>query len=97
MSALNTQSIHAESASNDHRPEGNQLVIHVLAPLVVMGATWGVRKALDNGYRRFAGHSAPNAHDTQISLVSALAWAAVTAASAAVVEVAVYRFVAKKG
>lgn len=97
MSVLNTQPIHAEEASNDRRPEGNQLVIHVLAPLVVMGATWGVRKALDNGYRRLTGHSAPTAHDTQISLASALAWAAVTAASAAVVEVAVFRFVAKKG
>ena len=97
MSALNAQPIHAESASNDHQPEGNQLVIHVLAPLVVMGATWGVRKVLDSGYRRFTGHNAPNAHDTQTSLASALAWAAVTAASAAVVEVAVFRFVAKKG
>lgn len=72
-------------------------MIHVLAPLAVMGATWGVRKALDNGYRRISGHSAPNAHDTQNSLASALAWAAITAASAAVVEVAVYRFLAKKG
>jgi len=97
MSALNSQSNEVGSASNDHGPEGNQLVVHVLAPLLVMGATWGVRKALDNGYRRFTGHSAPTAHDNQISLASALAWAAVTAASAAVVEVAIFRFVAKKG
>lgn len=97
MSVPNTQSIQAESTSQDYQPEGNQLVVHVLAPLVVMGATWGVRKALDNGYRRLTGHSAPNAHDTWVPLGSAIAWAAITAASAAAVEVAVFRFLAKKG
>ena len=97
MSGSRTQPMHTDSGLKDHPSSENQLVIHVLAPLVVMGATWGVRKALDNGYRRFTGHSAPNAHDTQISLGSALAWAAITAASAAVVEVAVFRFLARKG
>lgn len=86
-----------ESGLQEHPSSENQLVMHVLAPLVVLGATWGVRKALDNGYQRFTGRSAPNANDTQISLGSALAWAAITAASAAVVEVAVFRFIAKKG
>jgi len=86
-----------ESGSQAQSSGGNQLVVHVLAPLAAMGATWAVRKALNSGYRKLTGNSAPNPQDEQVTLGSALAWAAITAASAAVVEVAVFRFLAKKG
>jgi hypothetical protein len=75
-------------SGSDENAVENNLVIHVLAPLAAIGATWVVRKALDTSYRSITGHTAPK---------SALAWAAVTAASAAVVEVAVFRLLAKRG
>ena len=84
-------------SGSDENAVENNLVIHVLAPLATIGATWVVRKALDTSYRSITGHTAPKSQDTQVKLGSALAWAAVTAASAAVVEVAVFRFLAKRG
>ncbi len=79
-----------------HEATHNNLVIHVLAPLAAMGATWATRKALDTGYRSVTGRIAPNSQDVQVRLGSAVMWAAITAASAAIVEVAVFRFLAKK-
>ena len=67
---------------------------HVIAPLAAMAATWFARKMMDNAYRGITGGPAPMAHDPRTSLSKALAWAAITAATAAVVEVAVYRFAA---
>lgn len=84
-------------SGSDENAVENNLVIHVLAPLATIGATWVVRKALDTSYRSITGHTAPKSQDTRVKLGSALAWAAVTAASAAVVEVAVFRFLAKRG
>jgi hypothetical protein len=84
-------------SGSDENAVENNLVIHVLAPLATIGATWVVRKALDTSYRSITGHTAPKSQDTHVKLGSALAWAAVTAASAAVVEVAVFRFLAKRG
>jgi hypothetical protein len=86
-----------ESGLQEQSSAENHLVVHVLAPLAAIGATWAVRKALDSSYRKVTGRSAPNPQDDRVSLGSALAWAAITAASAAVVEVAVFRFLAKKG
>jgi hypothetical protein len=97
MSGSHARSINDESGLKSHPSGENQLMVHVLAPLIVIGATWAVRKALDSGYRKVSGHAAPNSQDTQVNLGSALAWAAITSASAAVVEVAVFRFLAKKG
>ena len=85
------------SEIDTHEAAHNNLVIHVLAPLAAMGATWATRKALDTGYRSVTGRDAPNAQDVQVRLGSAVMWAAITAASAAVVEVTVFRFLAKKG
>jgi hypothetical protein len=74
----------------------NQTAVHIVAPLAAMAATWAVRKMLNSGYARIAGKRAPAPEDSSVSFGSALAWAAVTAASAAVVEVAVYRLVAQR-
>ena len=84
------------SEIDTHEATHNNLVIHVLAPLAAMGATWATRKALDTGYRSVTGRIAPNSQDVQVRLGSAVMWAAITAASAAVVEVAVFRFLAKR-
>jgi hypothetical protein len=84
------------SEIDTHKATHNNLVIHVLAPLAAMGATWATRKALDTGYRSVTGRIAPNSQDVQVRLGSAVMWAAITAASAAIVEVAVFRFLAKK-
>ena len=84
------------SEIDTHEAARNNLVIHVLAPLAAIGATWASRKALDTGYRYVTGRTAPNSQDLQVRMGSAVMWAAITAASAAVVEVAVFRFLAKK-
>ena len=68
--------------------------VHVVAPLAAMAATWAARKFMDSGYKRITGHRAPAAHDPQTALSKALVWGALTAATAAIVEVAVYRFAA---
>ena len=96
MSGANHQPIPDESRLKEHSSGENQLVVHVLAPLAAIGATWAARKLLNSSYRKLTGHSAPDPQDAQVALGSALAWAAITAASAAVVEVAVFRFLARK-
>lgn len=65
--------------------------LHLLAPVIAVGATMLIRKALDSGYRRVTGRQAPGPRDTSSSVLRVLAWTAVTAAVAAAVEVAVYR------
>ena len=46
-------------SGSDENAVENNLVIHVLAPLATIGATWAVRKALDTSYRSITGHTAP--------------------------------------
>jgi hypothetical protein len=97
MSGTKNQLIPDESELKAHSSAENQLVVHVLAPIAAMAATWAARKVLNSSYSRLTGHKTPDPQDAQVALGSALAWAAITAASAAVVEVAVFRFLAKKG
>jgi len=66
-------------------------VAHLLAPIAAVAATFMVRKVLDRGYRTVTGSRAPEARDPGVSLGRALMWTAATAATAALVEVAVYR------
>ncbi len=70
-------------------------MVHVIAPIVAIGATMIVRKLLNQGYRRATGHAAPDSRDPSTRLASALIWTAVTAATAATAEVAVYRATAR--
>ena len=70
-------------------------MVHVVAPLVAIGATMLVRKMLNQGYRRTTGHTAPDSRDPNTRLATALVWTAVSAAAAAVAEVAVYRATAR--
>ena len=70
---------------------------HLIAPVAAIGATLLVRKLLDTGYRRVTGVAAPAPRDPQVTFAKALLWTAVTAATAAVVEVAVYRLANQMG
>jgi len=77
-------------------PEVNPLM-HLVAPIVAIGATMIVRKVLNSGYRRVTGSPAPDPHEPGVSLTRALVWAVATAATAAAVEVAVYRLTNQAG
>ncbi len=90
-----------EQAGETHNDVGaaiqhNNIALHVVAPIVAMTATWAVRKMLDSGYRKALGRKAPVADDPTVNLGNALIWSAITAASAAVVEVAVYRIISRR-
>lgn len=96
MSGEKSRSTSARVGVETHDAEESNVMVHVLAPLAAIGATWAVRKALDSSYRSIMGKAAPNPQDVNGTWGSVLMWAVVTAASAAVVEVAVYRYLAKK-
>lgn len=66
-------------------------IAHLIAPIIAIGATMLVRKWLNSGYKRVAKGPVPTAGDPRVSLGRALMWSALTAATAAVVEVAVIR------
>lgn len=66
-------------------------LVHVIAPIAAIAATMLARRLLNGGYRTVTGHSAPVPRDPSVSMARAIAWTAVTAATAAVVEVMVYR------
>ncbi len=77
-------------------PESHDVVeinplAHLIAPVAAIGATMLVRKLMTSGYERISGRPAPAPRDPAVSFTRALVWTAVTAATAAVVEVAVYR------
>ena len=78
-----------EPDSGEH-PEPSPL-LHLVAPVVAIGATMIVRKALNAGYRRATGSDAPGPRDPGVSIARVLVWSVVTAAAATAVEVAVYR------
>jgi hypothetical protein len=67
----------------------------LIAPLAEIGATWGVRKAMDSVYRRSTGSEPPRARDTDASFRKVLMWAAVSAAALAVVNVVIDRVTAR--
>ena len=72
-------------------------VAHLIAPIAAIGATMLVRKLMTTGYERISGRPAPAPRDPAVSFTRALMWTAVTAATAAVVEVAVYRIANQMG
>lgn len=75
-----------EGESNDR-----SAMLQLAAPVIAIGATMLVRRALDSSYRRMTGHAAPDLHDGGTRLTRVVLWAALTAVIAAEVEVAVYR------
>ncbi|GDX32524.1 hypothetical protein LBMAG15_14590 [Actinomycetes bacterium] len=66
-------------------------IVHLIAPLVAIGATMIVRKIITVGYRSVTGNDAPRSNDPGVPFGKALLWATATAAIAAGVEVLAYR------
>lgn len=80
----------------DNESTERSAALQLAAPIIAIGATMLVRRALDGSYRRLTGHAAPDIHDPRVSLRRVVFWAALTAVIAAEVEVAVYRFADRK-
>ena len=79
---------------SDH--QAPSAMLHVVAPLAALAATWVVRKAMNGGYRAVSGHRAPEGRDIEVPWTRALVWTAVTASAAAIVEVAIYRYISTR-
>lgn len=67
--------------------------LKVAAPLIVIAATWASNKALAAGYSALTGKEPPNPDDRRVSFARALTWTLATAATAAVVQMVIYRAV----
>lgn len=74
---------------------GRAPVAAFVTPALAFGATLIARKMMARTYESVTGKSAPSSEDRTASLGTVLAWAAVSAATAAVIEVAVYRIAAR--
>ena len=73
--------------------EGHRVhpLLHFLAPVVAASAVWTARQVINQSYKRVSGRTPPIPSDPRTSWRRAIAWTAVTATSAAVIEVAVHR------
>ncbi len=80
------------SADSVEEAEFAHPVLHFVAPLVVIGATYAVRKVLSTGYSAVTGRSAPEVTDRSVHLGRIIAWTAATAVATALVEVAIVRY-----
>lgn len=67
----------------------------IVAPVLAFGATFVARKALAGAYRSVTGKEAPSNRDRQASLGTIIAWAAISGATAAVIEALIFRNTAK--
>jgi hypothetical protein len=80
-----------EEVSEIRYGEREHPLLHRVAPLVAAGAVWAARLAINRGYERVSGRPAPSPGDTRTSWRRAIAWTAVTASTAAVIEVSIRR------
>jgi hypothetical protein len=71
-------------------------VVKIAAPVIAFGAAWIVRKAMETAYTKATGHAPPKVSDPDARMVRIIVWAAATAATIAVVNVAVDRMTAPK-
>ena len=85
-----------DTTAEGHEHAAPSAMIHVVAPLAALAATWVVRRAMNGGYRALSGHKAPEGRDLDVSWTRALVWTAVTASAAAMVEVAIYRYISSR-
>lgn len=65
--------------------------LHLLAPFLAIGGTWVARQGINVLYEKIAGHPAPRPSDPRTTWGRAILWTAVTAATVAIIEVAIYR------
>jgi len=75
--------------------KSDKAVLALVAPALAFGANLVAGKALAAAYRSVAGKDAPSSKDRTAPLGTVLAWAAISAASAAVIQVAVFRATAR--
>jgi hypothetical protein len=78
-------------------PTNPRPVAHLIAPIVAIGVTMLFRKALNRGYQSVTGSAPPDPMNPRETIAKAVAWAAVTAASAAIVEVVIMRVMTGSG
>ena len=84
-----------DDAQGNPQHKGRAPIAALITPALAFGATIVARKALASGYRSVTGSDAPSGQDRSAPLGQVLAWAALSAATAAVIEVAVYRITAR--
>jgi hypothetical protein len=84
----------AEALAEDLELEDPSAVARMVAPVAALAATWVVQRVMSSGYRAVTGKEPPHASDRQQSLTRVFLWAAATAATIAMVNVAIDRFVA---
>lgn len=82
-------------STTDATPAGPGTAAKLVAPVLELGVSWGVRHAMDSAYRRSTGNPPPRARDTTVPLTKVLMWAAVTAAVLAVANVVVDRLTSR--
>ena len=70
-------------------------VATMVAPVVAFGATFVARKVLSSAYRSVTGSDAPSHNDRSVPLGKVIAWAALSGATAAVIEVVAFRAAAR--
>lgn len=75
--------------------ESSAPIAAIIAPVLAIGATFVARKALGSAYRSITGTEAPSNKDRHASLASIIAWAAISGATAAVIETLVFRSTAR--
>jgi hypothetical protein len=66
-------------------------LLHLVAPVVTIGAVWAARAVINRTYEMVAGRPPPMPSDPQTSWRRALVWTAVTTTAAAMIEVSVHR------
>lgn len=67
----------------------------IVTPVLAFGATFLARKLLSSTYRSVTGSPAPSHTDRNASLTSIIAWAALSGATAAVIEALIFRNTAR--
>ena len=89
----------SESSSQDigniGTESGKAPIAAIVAPALAFGANIVAGKALASAHRAILGREAPSTKDTSAPIGAVIAWAAVSAAAAAVIQVAVFRAVAR--
>jgi hypothetical protein len=76
-------------------PRSSAPIAAIVTPVLAFGATFIARKALSSAYRGLTGSAAPSNKDREVSLMRIVAWAAVTGATAAVIEALIFRSTAE--
>ena len=90
MSKSSSQDIGQTGTNSGRAP-----IATIVAPALAFGANIVVGKALASAHRAILGREAPSTKDTSAPMGAVIAWAAVSAAAGAVVQVVVFRAVAR--